>query len=271
MLVSSLALMLGVYAAGVVCLWRSAGYGRGIRRFEAFAFACGWLAIAIALASPLDELSDTWQAAHMVQHELLMVVAAPLVAMSAPMIAVLWAMPPEIRRRAIAAVRRPPLTQGWTALTAPLSVFVLHAAALWLWHLPVLYDAALAHEWIHVVQHFCFFSTAVLFWWGIEHGRYGRAGFGAGVVYVFATALHSGVLGALLTLSPRVWYPPYRIDHPGGLTPLEDQQLAGLLMWIPAGLIVAAGGLVLFARWVRDSDRRSRFTSTARLNPTRSR
>src|SRR2546423_644330 len=76
------------------------------------------------------------------------------------------------------------------------------------------------------VQHFCFFGPAALFWWGIAHGRYGRAGYGAAVVYVFATAVHGGVLGALLTFSPHVWYSPYLIPRGGTLTPLEDQQLA---------------------------------------------
>ena len=109
---------------------------------------------------------------------------------------------------------------------------------------------------MHVVQHLCFFGTAALFWWGIVHGRQGRLGYGAAVVYLFVTAVHGGVLGALLTVSPRVWYAPYLAHHPAGLTPLEDQQLAGLLMWIPAGLAFAAGALFLFAAWLRQSDRR---------------
>ena len=265
MLVSSLVVLLGVYAAGVGRVWRNAGYGRGIRPLEALAFACGWLVLALALSPPMDEWSDRWMAAHMVQHELLMVVAAPLVAISAPLLAVLWAFPSAIRRRALDAVRRQPLVAGWSLLTSPLAAFLLHAVALWVWHLPVLYDYALEHEGVHVLQHVCFFSTAALFWWGIAHGRYGRAGYGAAAVYVFATALHGGALGALLTFSPRVLYVPYLVDHPDGLTPLEDQQLAGLLMWVPAGLVFVGGGLVLFAAWLRQSDRRSRFPSTPSL------
>ena len=81
--------------------------------------------------------------------------------------------------------------------------------------MPALYDAALEHEAVHVVQHLCFFGTAALFWWGIAHGRHGRAGYGAAVVYVFATAVHGGVLGALLTVSPRVWYAPYLVAPSG--------------------------------------------------------
>src|SRR3954469_23414354 len=218
----SLGLLLIVYAAGVIRVWRSAGYGHGIRRTEALAFACGWIAIAIALSPAMDELSDHFLAAHMVQHELLMAVAAPLMAASAPLIALLWAAPSRLRRRALESVRRRPIVLAWTLLTAPLSVFLIHAAALWVWHLPVLYEYALEHESVHILQHLCFFGSAALFWWGIAHGRYGRVGYGAGVVYVFATALHGRLLGALLTLSSRVWYAPYAGNHSAGLTPLED-------------------------------------------------
>jgi putative membrane protein len=265
MLVSSLAALFGVYTAGVVRIWRTAGCGRGIRPFEALAFGCGWIALAAALSPPVDEWSEHWLAAHMVQHELLMIVAAPLIAVSAPLVAVLWALPASARQRAIDAVRRRPLTVAWTAITAPLSVFLLHAVALWVWHLPTLYGYALQHESVHVLQHLCFFGTAALFWWGIAHGRYGRLGYGAAVVYVFATAVHGGVLGALLTFSPRLWYAQYALDHHGGLTPLEDQQLAGLLMWVPAGIVFVAAGLILFAAWLRQSDRLSRFNAVPRV------
>jgi cytochrome c oxidase assembly factor CtaG len=268
MLASSLAALLMVYGAGVVRVWRSAGYGHGIRPIEALAFVYGWAAIALALSPPLDELSEHWMAAHMIQHELLMVVAAPLVAVSAPLIAILWAVPSAFRRRTLAALRRRPIPAAWSMLTAPMSVFLIHGVALWAWHLPALYDYALEHEAVHFLQHVCFFGSAALFWWGIAHGRYGRVGYGAAVVYVFATAVHGSALGALLTLSPRVWYPPYLTHHPSALSPLEDQQLAGLLMWVPAGVIVVAGGLALFAAWLRESDRRTRYKPAISVNPT---
>ncbi len=254
-------LFIGVYAAGVIRLWRNAGYGRGIRPFEALAFATSWLALVIALSPPLDEWSEQSLAAHMVQHELLMVVAAPLIAVGAPLVGILWAMPSRLRHEIIGSVHHTPLAGLWRTITAPPSAFLLYGLALWIWHLPALYDEALAHDAVHVVQHFCFFGTAALFWWGIVHGRQGRTGYGAAVVYLFVTAVHGGVLGALLTVSPRVWYAPYLVHHPAGLTPLEDQQLAGLLMWVPAGLAFAAGALFLFAAWLRQSDRLSRFTS----------
>jgi putative membrane protein len=261
MLVSSLALVIGVYAVGVVRLWWNAGYGRGIRPLDALAFGTGWLAIVTALSPRLDEWSERWLAAHMVQHELLMVVAAPLIAVGAPLVGVLWAMPSRLRHRIIASVQYTPVPRVWRTITAPPCAFILYGLALWIWHVPALYDVALEHEAVHVVQHLCFFGTAALFWWGIVHGRQGRSGYGAAVVYLFVTAVHGGVLGALLTVSPRVWYAPYLAHHAAGLTPLEDQQLAGLLMWIPGGLAFAAGALVLFAAWLQQSDRLSRFKS----------
>ena len=267
MLVSSLVIVVAVYAAGVARLWRNAGYGRGVRRFEALSFATGSLALVVALSPLLDEWSDQWLAAHMVQHELLMVVAAPLIAVGAPLVGILWAMPLNVRHSLVGAVERTPLPVLWRAFTAPASAFFLYGVALWIWHIPFLYDAALEHEAVHIVQHLCFFGTAALFWWGIVHGREGRTGYGAAVVYLFVTAVHGGVLGALLTVSPHVWYGPYLVHHPSGLTPLEDQQLAGLLMWVPAGFAFAAGALFLFAGWLRQSDRMSRFKSTPTLRP----
>src|ERR1051325_9574101 len=89
----SLLALASIYAAGVARLWARAGVGQGITRWQAATFACGWLALVVALSPPLDEWSETWLVAHMLQHELLMVVAAPLIAMSAPVIAVLWAAP----------------------------------------------------------------------------------------------------------------------------------------------------------------------------------
>jgi cytochrome c oxidase assembly factor CtaG len=255
-----LALSVLLYATGLIRLWRAAGLGRGISRLEASAFFGGWLILLVALSDRMDEWSDQWLAAHMVQHELLMVVAAPLMAASRPLIAWLWLLPTDPRRTLLHAVLVRPITRSWSALTSPLAVFLLHAFMLWTWHLPALYDRALQHEWIHITQHACFFGSAALFWWGVAHGRYGRVAYGAAVIYVFATAIHGGVLGALMTLAPRVWYASYVAPHGTGLTPLEDQQLAGLLMWIPAGVILAAFGLSFFAAWLRESERRTAFT-----------
>lgn len=135
---------------------------------------------------------------------------------------------------------------------------MVHAAALWIWHVPFLFEATLESDLIHLLQHASFFGSALLFWWAVLYGRRGAASYGAGVLYLFTTSIHSGVLGAFLTFTKKVWYPIY--SHPAvnwGFTPIEDQQLGGLIMWVPAGLVYIAAGLVMFAAWMRESERRA--------------
>ena len=255
-IVASLAVAVAIYAAGLQRAWKSAGFGRGIRVWQAAAFAAGCAAIVAALISPLDAISASLFSAHMAQHELLMVVAAPLLVLGTPLLAALWSLPSRFRKPIADRVQSNGVRRAWRFATAPVTVWLLHAAALWAWHDPALYQAALSSEGIHALQHICFFATAALFWWGLAHGRYGRLGYGAAVVYVFSTAMHSGVLGALLTLSPSLWYPAYAGTAAAwGLTPLEDQQLAGLIMWVPAGILFAVVGLLFFAAWIRSSER----------------
>src|SRR3954466_10993264 len=135
MLVSSLVVLFAVYTAGLMRVWRSAGAGNGVTRWEATAFAGSWLALAVALLPPVDGWADRYLVAHMAQHELLMVVAAPLFALSSPVVAFLWALPASVRIRGLEAVRTRPVASAWSALTSPLSAFLLHLAALWIWHL----------------------------------------------------------------------------------------------------------------------------------------
>jgi cytochrome c oxidase assembly factor CtaG len=260
-----LALVAIWYGFGVARVWREAGRRDGISVRQAAAFAAGWIALVVALVSPVDAISESLFSVHMLQHELLIIVAAPLIAIGAPLVAMLWALPPSSRRTLATNVRRPWIVALWTAITAPATVWLLHAAALWVWHMPPLYDAAVEHEAVHALQHLCFFGTAALFWWGLMHGRYGRLGYGAAVLYVFATGLHSGVLGALLTLSPRVLYTSYGASAAAwGLSPLEDQQLAGLIMWVPAGLVFTGVGLGFLGAWIQESERRVRLISEPR-------
>jgi putative membrane protein len=250
------------YAVGVRRLWRTPGGGRSISRRHVIAFTAGWLALVAALVSPVDAVSAELFSMHMVQHELLMLVAAPLLVVGAPLVALLWAIPASARRPTVAIVRKPAFTATWGLITAPAVIWLLHAVALWVWHAPSLYEAALANDAVHALEHACFFVTAALFWWGLTHGQHGRLGYGSAVIYVFATAMHSGLLGAALTLSPRPWYALHApTSQAWGLTPLEDQQLAGLIMWVPAGLIFLMMGLIYFAAWVKESGRRVRYNT----------
>lgn len=246
-----------LYSRGLERMWRRSGAGRGIRRWEAACFAGGWGALFVALVSPLHALGEALFSAHMVQHELLMAVAAPLLVLGRPVIPFLWAIPVRWRRRLGGWAKAAPVRGAWRGMTGPFVSWFLHAAALWLWHLPFAYDAAVHSAAIHALQHASFLVTGLLFWWAVIHGREGRMGYGTSVLYLFATAMHSGGLGALLTLTSRPWYPAYGATTAAwGLTPLEDQQLAGLIMWIPAGAVYLVAALALIAAWMRESERR---------------
>ena len=195
-----------------------------------------------------------------------MVVAAPLFVLAHPLPALLWALPGGLRRRVVRVVHAPTARGTWHFATGPLVVWILHGLALWIWHVPVLFEAALGNDGVHALQHFCFFWTAALFWWSVVHGRYGRLGYGVAVVFVFTTGLHSGILGALLTWSQRVWYPTYGARAPAwGVGALDDQQLAGLIMWVPAGVVFLVVGVALFAAWIGESERRVGYTRTQGL------
>ena len=268
LIIGSMVLSACLYSLGVRAAWRQGGPGAGFAVWHVAAFGGGMLALAVALISPLAWLSDLLFSAHMTQHEILMLVAAPLLVLGQPLLAMLWAVPASRRAAVAHAFRRQPIVSGWHVLTMPLVVFLLHGVTLWIWHLPALFEWALHSEAVHAVQHLSFVATAALFWWGMLHGRYGRAGYGVGVLYVFLTALHSAVLGALLTVAPSTWYRSYeaaaaqrRIDA------LADQQLAGLVMWVPSGVIFIVIGLALVAAWMGESERRVRLGSTAHLGP----
>lgn len=252
-----LAVSAGLYIAGAIRLWRKGAIGRGLRAWEIVAFAAGWMTIVVAQVSPLAWLSEQLFSAHMTQHELLMLIAAPLLVLGRPMVVMMWALPAAGRQKLGALSQEPLIASPWRLLTAPLTVWALHGAALWIWHMPTLYQGALANDSLHLVQHACFLGTAALFWWTIVQGRYGRIGYGAAVLYVFSTMLHSGLLGALITFAPGVIYPAYGRSAPAwNISPLEDQQLAGLIMWIPFGIVFLILGLALFAAWIGESDRR---------------
>jgi putative membrane protein len=263
----TVALMLAsaaAYALGVRAAWRHGGRAAGFRPWQVAAFCGGLVALAIALISPLAWISDVLFSAHMTQHEILMLVAAPLLVFGQPLLAMLWAVPAHRRAEVAHAFRRPAIVSTWQWLTTPLVVFLLHGVALWIWHIPALFEWALHNESVHAVQHLSFVVTATLFWWGMIHGRYGRAGYGVGVLYVFLTALHSTVLGALLTIAPSAWYRSYEVSAAQRrIDALADQQLAGLVMWVPSGVIFIVIGLALAAAWLGESERRVRLGSTA--------
>ncbi len=238
-----------LYARGVASLWRKAGTGRAIRVADAARFALGWLALAGALLSPLDTLAARSFGIHMVQHELMMVVAAPLLVLARPLEAWAWALPAGARGAVAALARTRLLRRLWGWLTEPAGAWCFHALALWLWHLPALFAAALVDPRLHVLQHVFFFAAALAFWWSVLGGR-ARAPGALPIASLLTTMLHTGALGALLTFAPAPLYSS-ALQHPAlGLTALEDQQLGGLVMWVPGGLAYLVAALALVGRWL---------------------
>jgi cytochrome c oxidase assembly factor CtaG/cytochrome c2 len=229
-----------------------------MRRLESAAFWAGWATLVAGVAPPLDGAASATFSAHMAQHELLMLVGAPLMVAGRPVVPWLWALG-GARFAAAAVLQNRGTASIWQWATLPVTAWVLHAAAIWIWHAPMFYEAAVRHEALHAVQHATFVGTAVLFWWGLLYGRYGRAAYGAAVLYVFTTAIHTGALGALFTFAALPMYPLY-VERAAalGIDAVTDQQLAGLYMWVPAGVVLTVFGLALFMAWLAESDRSQR-------------
>lgn len=237
-----------LYSRGVHALWRKAGVGRGIRRGESVHFALGWTVLAASLLPPIDGWADRSFAVHMFQHELLMVVAAPLIILGRPLEAWTWAVSSSTRSFFATAMKTPLLRTVGHLTTLSLGAWTLHALALWLWHLPILFRAALSFPLIHILQHTCFFGSAIAYWWNVFGGRT-RKPKGSAIASLFTTMLHTSALGALLTFAPSPWYAADG-TRAFGLSALEDQQLGGLIMWVPGGMAYMIAGLLIVGRWL---------------------
>jgi cytochrome c oxidase assembly factor CtaG len=267
-----IALAAWLYARGVRALWRRAGHGRGVAPWRAGCYAVGLLALVAALVSPVDAMGEALFTAHMVQHLLLVMVAAPLLVLGEPITAVLWAIPRTARSTLGRGWRRAPgLPALWRGASRPTVAWTLHVATLWAWHAPGPYEAAVRQTGIHVLEHATFFVTALLFWLPLADRRARRRlGLGGATLYLFAAMLQSTALGALLATSTQPWYGVYlATTGPWGLTPLEDQQLAGLIMWIPAGLVFLVALVAEFAVALREPTPR-RSARTVALTGARS-
>ena len=249
-----LALAALLYARGLRRLWARAGRGRGVERWRAAAFFGGLAAAGLALLSPLDGAADALFSAHMVQHMALILIAAPLLVLGAPERALPWIPSSRALRlrlgRAGRALARP--------LGHPVVAAALAGGALWIWHGPVLYDRAVAHEPVHALEHACFLGTAALFWAGIAHRRGPRAARrnGARLLALCVMAVQGGLLGALLTFAGRPLYSSQLATTlAAGRSPLEDQQLAGLIMWVPPSVLYVGVAASLLLGWLREVGR----------------
>lgn len=245
--------LLAALAVPAALFWKGArampAYARGKTRW----FWGGIAALVLALVSPLDRLGDTLFSAHMVQHLVLIGVAAPLLVLAEPLPPMLRALPRRGRRAAARVGRRGgALRRLLQLLVVPGWALLFHLAALWAWHLPGPYQLALRDQGVHVAEHVSFMVTALAFWWAVLRPLRSGRGEGAAVALAFVAIVQCGVLGALITFASHPWYPAHGLGaRAWGLTLLEDQQLAGLLMWVPAGIPYLWVALLVLARRLR--------------------
>lgn len=245
----NLCLFGSVYIRGIRRLWRKAGTGHSVTRSQAAAFVGSLFVLFVALISPLHALSEELVSAHMVQHMLLMVVAAPLFVMGSPRLVCTWGLSTSWRSVFVHLQR----SLDAAATGPPILLWTLYAATLWLWHMPVAYQAAVVDPFIHDAQHLSFFGVACYFWntMLVPLRRRGLHPLTA-VIALFSTSLHAMLLGIFMSLSPVIWYEAYADRAIAwGLSSLEDQQLAGLIMWMPSCLVYPAAAGVGIGRWLK--------------------
>ncbi len=247
--------VLGLVLPACLYLRGRARTSRGHEKGRERCAALGMIVLAVALLSPVDALGGALASAHMVQHVMLTMVAAPLLALGSPLATILMGMPRGLRQFASELPRVVVLRSVLQPMRRPIVAWVLHVAALWVWHSAVLYDAAVRHPLIHAVEHLSFIATGILFWHTVLGGRRRAVSAGTGLMLVFTMALQGVLLSALLTFASTPWYGAYTMTRKWGLDPLTDQQLAGVIMWIPGGLIYLGAALGLLAAWIREGDR----------------
>lgn len=207
---------------------------------KAVAFLGGLAALFLALASPIEPFASLFLQIHMVQHLLLMMMAPPLLWLGAPLFPLLRGLPQPVRIYWIA----PLLRWRWlrrilNGLTQLIPAWLLFVGTTWLWHLPAVYELALRSNGWHYVQHACFLITALLFWYPVLRPYPARFRWSPWLLvpYLILADVQNTALSALFTFSEQSLYPYYaQLPSIGGITPLDDQAMAGVIMWVPGSL-----------------------------------
>ena len=226
-----------------------------LERKRPWLFLAGWLVLTLSLVSPLHEGGERSFTLHMIEHELIMLVATFLLAASRAGGVLAWGLPGPLRR-ALGKGWKAPLSSLWRLLTEPVTATILQSVVMWAWHAPTLFDRALASQGWHVAQHLSFVLSSLIFWSAMLDIRRGSHLLSAACLFV--TSLVEGALGALMALSLSPWYSAYAAMGLSGigLDPKTDQQLAGLIMWIPGGLVHGGAALGLLYLWLASSEER---------------
>ncbi|MFN2613701.1 MAG: cytochrome c oxidase assembly protein [Actinomycetota bacterium] len=244
-----------VWAVSVYALGLRSGGMRAVGRARATSFFAGVAVALLSLVSPLHAASTVTFSAHMLQHQVLMLLAAPLIATGRPGLVMALAFSVGVRRVFARVAAAEPARSALHVLRNPLVILLVFTGVLWIWHLPGPYQAAVQNGEVHALEHGCFFAVAFAFWAGIlRTGPRRRIRYVPSLLLVAGTMLLTGWLGAILTFGNLV-YPVYAQRAAFlGLDAHLDQQLAGVIMWVPSTLIYLIAFGALFVRWFNELD-----------------
>jgi putative membrane protein len=235
-----------LYFWGIGPLRRRLALGPPAPAWRVASFCAGLLVLLAALNGPMHDLSDYYLfSAHMVQHLLLTLLLPPLLILGTPG----WLLQPVLRPPAVRAVGR--------ILGYPVVAAALYGVTIAVWHLTPFYELMMRSHDVHIATHLMFIVAATIFWWPVMSPvpELPRLGYGMGMLYLFLAGIPMQIVAALITLSDEVLYPWYAVaPRTWGLSPLEDQQLGGLLMWVPGNLWIFLAIGVLFLLWAKESE-----------------
>ncbi|HTO70289.1 MAG TPA: cytochrome c oxidase assembly protein [Myxococcota bacterium] len=241
--------LLALYALGIGPLREARELGPPVEWEQWLAFVSGALAIFVALTGPVHDLSDSYLfSAHMIQHLMITLLAPPLLLIGTPGWLVRW------------LVRPAPVLRAARFLGHPTTAFIAWNGTLLAWHLPVLYNATLVDLDVHIFEHLLFIATALMAWWPtLAPARELRAPMVFQLIYLLVLPIPMKILGMMLTFSTYVLYPEYAIaPRIWGISASIDQQIGGIIMWVPAGFVIWINLAAHFFRWYRESARQDR-------------
>ncbi|KZY52481.1 MULTISPECIES: cytochrome c oxidase assembly protein [Sulfitobacter] len=249
-----LASVVALYSRGVLLAWTKAGLGRGVRTWQTGSFCIGILALIAALVWPLDALGESLFAAHMGQHIVLMGLAAPFLVLGHPVPTMMRTLPRTWQRGLASLASSEAWRTGWNWLTATSIASLQQLVVFILWHAPPAIAVSLENDLVHSIMHGSIFASALVFWTAIT--RKHSSGPGAGVLGLLITFKFSLITGALLAFAPEAFYTSYGIRSMAwGLSPLEDQQLAGLLMMTVGSMMYVVATVILVGVWLGVSEK----------------
>lgn len=258
-------LVLGTFAILYTAGWwrlRRKGRTKLATNWRFVSYWAGILVVGLALMSPIDGLQEVLFSIHMVQHLLLMMLAPPLLWLGNPLPFGMWGLPPALRYYAGRLLTRRATFRQWlrSGTTLPITWFVF-VAILWGWHDPSAYNAALKLEWVHDLEHISFFLGGMLFWWHVtDSAPYinGHRSYIARLALVILTLFQNFGPALAISMANEPIYSHYTtVSHPWDISVMDDQRIAGTIMWIPNGMMYVVTAVILISRLVSQSQKKA--------------